>query len=149
MQDSGFIHSKDTLLVRENRANIFHSLSPISRHSIGKIKATGLSQHPKPPACLQGHCQHCQSLSACRLPATSGVWVTEGSRMMTGWSREDKGLPASCCSKPACMNTGECVPARTGPFNTGTRWARLERGRRSASPCTEEKDGVSIPQDTL
>jgi len=66
--------------------------------------------------------------------------VTDGSRMMTGWSRGDKGLPASCCSKPGGMNMGECVPARTGPFSTGTRCARLERGRRSASPCREEEE---------
>lgn len=65
--------------------------------------------------------------------------------MMTGWSRGDKGLPASCCSKPAGMNMGECVPARTGPFSTGTRCARLERGRRSASPCREEEEWVSNP----
>lgn len=63
--------------------------------------------------------------------------------MMTGWSLGDKGLPASCCSKPAGMNMGECVPARTGPFSTGTRCARLERGRRSVSPCREEEDWVS------
>lgn len=65
--------------------------------------------------------------------------------MMTGCSRGDKGLPASCCSKPAGMNMGECVPARTGPFSTGTRWARPERGRRSASPCREEEGWISNP----
>lgn len=87
--------------------------------------------------CLECCWPHCLPQARC-LPATSGAWVTEGSRMMTGWSRGDKGLPASCCSKPAGMNMGECVPVRTGPFSTGTRCARPEKGRRSASPCREE-----------
>lgn len=106
--------------------------------------------------CLECCWPHCLP-PAQHLPATSGAWVTEGSRMMTGWSRGDKGLPASCCSKPAGMNMGECVPVRTGPFSTGTRCARPERGRRSASPCREEgwinngtqhKEGMARPSHT-
>ena len=34
--------------------------------------------------------------------------------MITGWSRGDRGLLGSCCSKPAGRNTGACVLARTG-----------------------------------
>lgn len=130
------------------RVNILHFLGPSSQKNNGKIKATGLSQQPKKPACPERSSTPSPARArhqAQHLPATSGVWVTEGSRMMTGWSRGDKELPASCCSKPAGMNMGECVPVRTGPFSTGTRCARLERGRRSASPCREEEDWVSNP----
>lgn len=52
--------------------------------------------------------------------------------MITGWSRGDRGLPGSCCSRLAGRNMGAWVLVRTG-----TLCARPGCALWSPSPCTD------------
>lgn len=65
--------------------------------------------------------------------AYSPVTRGEGSRMITGWSRGDRGLPDSCCSRLAGRNMGAWVLVRTG-----TLCERPGCALWSPSPCAEK-----------